>query len=118
VVADSVDGEQLHTRLVSPFIRFAAQLDVTRGADVLLGRDWIEAGDQICALNGVCDYFFYDGQVLVQPVTRMDVGGVVINELATPWDDFIQSSPAAVTVQQLPAPYAINPWKNVGAFGL
>ncbi len=118
VVEHGADGAQIHTRLASPFIRLAAQLDVTRGADVLLGLDWIEAGDQVCSLNGVCDYFYYDGQILVQPATRIEAGGVVINELVTPWDDFIQLIPAEVTVQQTPATYATNPWKNVGAFGL
>ncbi len=118
VVEHNTDEEQLHTRLTSPFLRFAAQLDVTRGEDVLSGLDWIEAGDQVCSLDGVCDHYFYDGQILVQPVTRMDAGGVVINELTTPWDDFIQPRPAEVTIQQTPANYATNPWKNVHAFGL
>jgi len=117
VVAQNADGVQLHTRLTSPFIRFAAQVDVTRGADVLPGLDWIEAGDQVCSLNGVCDHFFYDGQILVQPLTRVDAGGVVISELKTPWDAFIQPRPAEVTVQQTPATYANNPWKNVRSLG-
>ncbi len=118
VVEQNGDGEQLHARLSSPFIRFAAQLDVTRGEDVLPGLDWIEAGDMVCSVNGICDHFFYDGQILVHPVTRIDVSGITISELSTPWDDFIQTRPAEVTVQKSPAIYASNPWKNVGAFGL
>ncbi|MEZ5572725.1 MAG: hypothetical protein R3E64_11950 [Halioglobus sp.] len=115
LVEQDAQGMLLHTRLTSPFTRFAAQLDLTRGEDVLSGLDWIEAGDQVCALNAVCDHFFYDGQVLRQPVTRIDGGGVVIAELSTPWDAFIQSRPFAVTVQQTPSTYAVNPWKNVPA---
>jgi len=115
VVEQDADGMSLQTRLMSPFIRFDAQTDVTWGVDVLSGLDWIEAGDRICALSAVCDHFFYDGQVLGQPVIRVDSGSVVITDLSTPWDAYIQSRPYAVTVQQTPSTYAVNPWKNVPA---
>jgi hypothetical protein len=42
----------------------------------------------------------------------------VINELKTPWNDFIQPRPVEVTVQKTAATYATNPWKNIDAFGL
>jgi hypothetical protein len=63
------------------------------------GQDWIEAGDQLCSLNDVCDFSFYDGQILIQPLHRVGFGGVTIDEITTPWDDFIDTRPARVTVR-------------------
>jgi hypothetical protein len=125
VIEQESDGMRLHTRITSSFIRFESQLDVTRGAEVLPGLDWIEAGDQVCSLNGVCDHFLYNGQNLVQPVNRIDVGGVTINKFSTPWDDFILTRPAEVTVQQavqqkepkIESNFVSYPWKNVRSFG-
>jgi hypothetical protein len=117
VVDLRAEGELIATHLASPFVGFTAQLDIARGEAVTSGLDWIEAGDQLCALNGVCDSFFYDGQILVQPVVRIAAEDVVIEELRTPWDDYIQARPAEVTVQYAPATYATNAWKNVPAFG-
>lgn len=117
VVEHIGDEAHINTRVVSAFARFAARLDLARGEAVMSGLDWIEAGDRACSLNGVCDHYFYDGQILVQPVMRMTADAVVIDELHTPWDDFIRTRPAQVTVQQAPATYATNPWKNVPVFG-
>jgi hypothetical protein len=117
VVEQRAEGELIDTHLASPFVGFTAQLDIVRGEAVTSGLDWIEAGDQLCALNGVCDSFFYDGQILVQPQVRIAAEDVVIEELRTPWDDYIQARPAEVTVQYAPATYATNAWKNVPVFG-
>jgi hypothetical protein len=117
VVEQRVDGDQIHTRLASPFMEFTAQLDLSRGDVVLSGLDWIEAGDSACSLGGVCDYFFYDGEILVEPVLRIAAEDVVIDKLRTPWEDYIRTRPTEVTVQHARATYATNPWKNVKAFG-
>lgn len=117
VVQQRMDGQQLQTLLASPFMEFTARLDLARGEAVLSGLDWIEAGDRSCSLSGACDHFFYDGQILVRPVMRIASGDVVIDKLRTPWDDYIRTRPAEVTVQQAPATYATNPWKNVPVFG-
>jgi len=116
VVELEAGGEQLYMRLSSPFVRFAARVDVTRGEDVLLGLDWVEAGDQVCSLNGICDSFFYDGQLLVEHVMRIDAGAVTIDEFDTPWSEFIQTRPAEVVIQKTAATFGTNPWKNVPAF--
>jgi hypothetical protein len=84
---------------------------------LLLGLDWVEAGDQVCSLNGICDSFFYDGQLLVEHVTRIDAGAVTIDEFDTPWNRFIQTRPAEVVIQKAAATFGTNPWKNVPAFG-
>ncbi|MEZ5502400.1 MAG: hypothetical protein R3E50_06970 [Halioglobus sp.] len=118
VVAQEARGTTLTTRLQSPFVHFEAQLDLARTDEVLAGLDWLEAGDTVCAVNGVCDHFYYDGQLLLRPVSRLDQGAVDIRALATPWNDFIQARPAEVTVQRSASTYAVNPWKTVPAFGL
>jgi hypothetical protein len=117
VVEQRAEGELIDTHLASPFVGFTAQLDLARGEAINSGLDWIETGDTLCALNGVCDSFFYDGQVLVKPVMRIAAQDVVIDELRTPWDDYIQARPAEVTVQYAPATYATNVWKSVPVFG-
>jgi hypothetical protein len=117
IVESHSDGQQIHTRVVSSFARFAARLDMSRAEDALSALDLIEAGDRVCSLNGVCDHNFYDGQILVQPVKRIMVDDVMVEALQTPWDDYIRTRPAQVTVQQGSATYATNAWKNVAVFG-
>lgn len=117
IVESRSDGEQLQTRVLSSFSRFTARLDMSRAEDALSALDLIEAGDRVCSLNGVCDHNFYDGQILVQPVKRIAADDVVVETLQTPWDDYIRTRPALVTVQQGPATYATNAWKNVTVFG-
>jgi len=116
IVELEAGDDQLYTRLSSLFLRFGARIDVTRGEDVLLGLDWVEAGDQVCSLNGICDSFFYDGQLLVEHVTRIDAGAVTINEFDTPWNGFIQTRPTQVVIHKTAATFGTNPWKNVPAF--
>lgn len=85
--------------------------------EALLALDFIEAGDRVCSLNGVCDRYFYGGQILVRPVRRIPAYDVVMEELHTPWDDCIRPLPAQGTVQQGPATYATNACRNVAFFG-
>lgn len=117
VVQQTVAGTQLKTRISSPLARFEATLDLSRGAGVVPGQDWVEAGDQVCSINGICDYTFYDGQTLVRPTQRIAFGGISVQQMATPWDDFIDTQPAQVNVRQFPAIRAINPWRDVPPFG-
>jgi hypothetical protein len=117
VVQQAVEGKQLKTRISSPLSRFEATLDLSRSAEVVPGQDWVEAGDQVCSMNGICDYTFYDGQTLVHPAQRIDFGGITVEEIATPWDDFIDTEPAEVTVRQFPAIRGINRWRDVPPFG-
>ena len=117
LVQQTVEGTQLKTRISSPLSRFAATLDLSRSAAVVPGQDWVEAGDQVCALNGICDYTFYDGQTLLQPAQRLDFAGITVAEMATPWDGFIDTEPAEVTLRQFPAVRGINLWRDVPSFG-
>jgi hypothetical protein len=117
VVRQTVDQDKLTTQIDSPFIRFSATLDLSNSKDFLPGQDWIEASDQLCALNKVCDFTYYDGQTLNQPVEQIDFGSITIDEISTPWNDFINIKHAQVTVRQFPAIRAANPWKNVPVFG-
>jgi hypothetical protein len=68
-------------------------------------------------MNGICDYTFYDGQTLVRPTLRIEFGGITVEQVATPWDEFIDTQPAQVNVRQFPAIRAINPWRDVPFFG-
>jgi hypothetical protein len=117
IVESHSAGGQIQSRVESTFARFAARLDMSRAEDALSALDLIEAGDRVCSLNGVCDHNFYDGQILVQPVKRIGADDVMVDALQTPWDDYIRTRPAHVTVQQGPATYATNAWKNVAVFG-
>ncbi|MEH6589032.1 MAG: hypothetical protein V7746_02185 [Halioglobus sp.] len=114
-VESTLNASKLSIRLLSPFVEFSAQLDLSLDEMVLPTLDWIETLDQVCSVNQVCDGHFYDGQTLSRQASRIDTSGVTIDRVRTPWDDYIQPFPAQVTVRQFPQPMAINPWKNVPA---
>ncbi|MCU0690605.1 MAG: hypothetical protein MUF54_04320 [Polyangiaceae bacterium] len=111
VVEHDLVGRELRTSVVSRHLRFGATLKLDEGASALPTMDWVEAGDYVCWLNGVCDKLFYDGATLEAPVTR--IGSANISTLVTPWDGLIEPDPASVFVREHAQLYARNAWHNV-----
>jgi hypothetical protein len=112
-VENQLKAAVLSTRLLSSFVEFSAQLDLSLAEMVLPTLDWVETLDQVCSVNQVCDGHFYDGQTLSRKASKIDASGVAIDRFHTPWDDYIDPHPAQVTVRQFAQPMAINPWQNV-----
>lgn len=117
-IGQSEQNATLHVNLVSAFTRFEAELDMQRSQPVLPSLDWLESGDHVCALNGVCDALFYDGALLSQPLQRVDAQGITVTALATPWNAFMSMEPSQASVRAEPAIMAVNPWGNVVPFGV
>ena len=116
-ISQGIEAGVLDSHVSSAFLTLDAGLELSMGTEVMPSRDWIEAGDHVCSLNRVCSSFFYDGQTLGEPVMGIDFGGIAIETIATPWDDFIQDYPSQVTVQGYPSIFAVNPWDNVPPLG-
>jgi len=76
--------------------------------------DWIEAGDVVCHLNGICDKLYYDAETLDVPV-RVPTS-VTINSIVTPWNAFISTTPSAVFYRDNLQEYALKPWHNLKVF--
>ncbi|MEL6985891.1 MAG: hypothetical protein AAFO29_25905, partial [Actinomycetota bacterium] len=105
------DGDAITTRLGSSTIAFEATLTTTGATERPLHLDWIEAGDDTCHLNGICDRYYYDAEALDVPVkvpNEVDIG-----ELSTPWNEFIDTDPATVFFRDNFQQYAIKPWYNL-----
>ncbi len=116
-VQQEVAGSRLTMRLASPFFTIDAELELERSRPVKPGRDWLEAGDRVCSPGQVCNRLFYEGQSLQGAVQRIEPGDIVITALKTPWDDFFQGDPVAVTVRKSDRIFAANPWHNVPGLG-
>ncbi len=115
-MAQSIQGGSLNTQIEAPFTRFKATANLSLADGPLVGQDWIEAGDHVCSVNGICDDFYYDGQLLLAPAKRLESSNVVIQEIATPWDAYIQPGTVRLDVRNSPAIQALNPWRNLRSF--
>jgi hypothetical protein len=115
-LTQSIAGASLSTQIVSPFARFAATADLSLVDGPLLAQEWIEAGDRVCSLNGICDDFYYDGQLLMAPAQRVESSGVQIQEMATPWDAYIDANAVRLDVRNSPALQVVKPWRNLRSF--
>jgi hypothetical protein len=115
-VMQSVIGDLLETQISSPFTQFHATVDLSLADDELAGAGWIAAGDRVCALNGVCDKFYYDGLTILAPALRADSTALQVQEMVTPWDAYIEADSARAGVRISPSIQALNPWQNQRAF--
>ena len=97
--------------LTSPSISFAASFDATATTDESPTLDWVETGDNVCYGNGVCDKRYYDAETLDVPVHR--VADVTVDELSTPWDEFVDTAPASVFYRDNAQGYAVKRWHNL-----
>ena len=113
------DSRSWRTRVEAAFIRLDLQATWRSGISpwVLPSQAWIEAGDRTCSLGGVCNANFYDGMTLAQPLMHMGGTDVDVTALSTPFDDFIDPAPAAVSVRGEAAILGTNPWITVPVYG-
>lgn len=113
VVQHQLDGGVLTTRLASGAIAFEASFDIAGVAREDLSLDWIEAGDIVCDLTGICDMWFYDAETLDVPVGVPAIEAVTVTELDTPWNDFIASAPSLVFFRDNAQELVVKRWENL-----
>ena len=82
----------------------------------LVSQNWLEANEWVCALNDICNDYYYDGQLLMVPIKRADTVATQIHTLVTPWDDFIDTDAARAGVRLHSALQVFNPWRNLRSF--
>jgi hypothetical protein len=99
------------TQLASPTVRFDASFETEGATDEAPTMDWIETGDNVCYANGVCDKFYYDAETLDVPVHRP--AEVTVEEIATPWDEFIDATPTIVFYRDNAQEFAVKRWHNL-----
>ena len=111
LVEHRLDDDLVTTRLGSTSVVFEAGYTTADASEQPLHLDWIEAGDDLCHRDGVCDRFYYDAEVL-DVAAKIPVD-VTVDELVTPWNPFIELEPAAVFFRDNAQQYAIKPWYNL-----
>ncbi len=111
IVEHEWDGDAISTRVASSTVAFQATLTTAGATERPLHLDWIEAGDDTCWLNGICDRYYYDAEHLDVPVQLP--ASVTVEELTTPWDAFIDPAPSAVFFRTNSQQYAVKPWYNL-----
>ncbi|MDP2291511.1 MAG: hypothetical protein Q8M22_10000, partial [Actinomycetota bacterium] len=105
-----VDGV-LSTRLSSAAITFEASFETAGTTEQELSMDWIEAGDIICHLNGICDNYFYDAETLDVPVHLP--AEVSVDAFSSPWSEFVSASPSVVFYRDNAQEYVVKRWYNL-----
>ena len=50
------------------------------------------------------------------PANRVESSGVQIQEIATPWNAYIDTDAVRVDVRNSPALQALKPWRNLRSF--
>jgi hypothetical protein len=107
---DLIDGV-LSTRLSSSHIIFDASFETAGAASETLSLDWVEAGDVVCYLNGICDKLYYDAETLDVPVHRPVE--VTVDTFSTPWNNFVLEQPAVVFYRNNAQDYVAKRWHNL-----
>lgn len=110
-VRHELDDGVLSTRLSSPQVTFDASFATAGATDRALSLDWIESGDDVCAANGICDAYYYDAETL--DVAVHEPAEVTVEELSTPWDDFIDPTPSLVYARDNAQDFAVKRWYNL-----
>ena len=110
VVSHNLAGGILSTSLSSSTIDFDASFSTVGTTDEALTLDWIEAGDNVCHLNGVCDKLYYDAETLDVPV---HVPGSPTVTISTPWNAYINTTASAVFYRDNLQEYAVKSWQNL-----
>ena len=104
----------LSTTLSSLTIDFDAEFDTAGATEEDLSLNWIEAGEEICHLNGICDMLYYDAETLDVPVHLP--ASVTVNSIETPWDAYINATPSAVFYRDNLQEYVVKPWQNLKVY--
>jgi hypothetical protein len=110
-VRHSLAAGVLSTRLSSAAITFDASFNTAGAEDEALTMNWVEAGDNVCYANGVCDKFYYNAETLDTPVHR--AADVTVNAFATPWSQFVSATPSIVFYRDNAQQYAVKRWHNL-----
>lgn len=105
------DGDVLRTRLSSRTVTFDASVDLADATREELSLDWIEAGDIVCYLIDVCDKWFYDAETLDVPVGV--AADVTVDEIRTPWDEFISPVPSVVFFRDNAQELVVKRWEDL-----
>ena len=111
LVEHGVDGDTITTTLGDDAIAFAATLDTASTTEAELTLDWIEAGDEVCTIVGVCDKVYYDAETLDVPVRV--VSDVTVDEFETPWNEFLADEPSLVFFRDNTQLYVAKRWHDV-----
>ena len=111
VVDHQLTDGTLTTRLSSADVTFEASFETAGATDEELSMDWIEAGDIVCRLNGICDNYFYDAETLDVPVHRPVE--VTLDAFATPWNEFLNATPSVVFYRDNAQEYVVKRWYNL-----
>ncbi len=112
-VSHELDGSVLTTRLTSGAITFEASFDTAGVAREPLSLDWIEAGDEVCHLNDICDKVYYDAETLDVPVGVAPADAVTVDAISTPWDEFISPTPALTFFRDNAQELVVKRWENL-----
>jgi hypothetical protein len=115
-ISQDISSDILSTNISSSTVSFGATVDLSSSPGSLAGTSWIETVDRSCSLNDICDHFFYDGGLLLDPVKRGSGAAVSITNIETPWNSYINSSSAIVGVRATASKQASNPWRNLRSF--
>jgi hypothetical protein len=111
VVEHELDGDVLTTRLSSGGVTFDASFGTATATQADLSLDWIESGDIVCHLTGICDMWFYDAETLDVPV---DVAAsVTVDAFETPWNEFVDATPSLVFARGNAQEYVVKRWENL-----
>lgn len=100
------DASSLTAALRSATIEFEATVAFDGSQELTM--DWVESGDRVCHVNGVCDALYYDAETLDVPVVLG--ADVDIATMRTPWDAFLEPEPAIVFARPNAQEYAIKRW--------
>ena len=111
VVRHGLSDGVLSTQLSSGSITFEASFDTTATTEEELSLDWIEAGDIVCHLNGICDKLYYDAETLDVPVQLP--ASVAVGGFSTPWSDFVTAAPSVVFYRGNAQEYVAKRWYNL-----
>ena len=65
-------------------------------------------------MNGICDKLYYDAETLDVPVHLP--ASVTVNTIVTPWDAYINATPAAVFYRDNLQEYVAKPWHNLKVY--
>jgi len=111
VVEHGLSADRVSTRLISNDIELALEFDLAETTTAELTLDWIEAGDIVCSIVGMCDLHYYDAETLdvaVQLPTQFE-----LVDFDTPWNDFVDSDAATVFVRSNFQEYAVKRWYDL-----
>lgn len=111
VVEHDLSDGVLSTRLSSGEITFEASFETEGTTAEVLSMDWIEAGDIVCRLNGICDNYFYDAETLDVPVQLP--AEVSVAAFSTPWSEFVSATPSVVFYRDNAQEYVVKRWYNL-----